>query len=409
MKICLVSLYFLPEIGAGSTQTYYRAIGLEDRGNAVTVLTSMGSRSKHRKSFWPKFFIREEIAGVKVIRVWKPNLPYASLVVRGLNVLVFSVLASIVLLAQRFDAIVGAGAPSPMIWNIPFLFQSRLRKTPIVLTENDSIPNTLEGFMPKIRNTILWPLATYLSKFIEFSVSHIITYTEEIKQLIIQRGTSPKKITVIPLPVDTSIMRPVSTGVSEIKDNMFHGKFTVMYSGALTPSYDFDVFLEVASSLSHENILFVLRGWGPLYFSIKNAIEKRKLANVKVLQEKLNFEDLVVLFSAVDLFFIPLKNIPVWSDVIIPTKLNDFISCGKPVVASSGKATSELINNNGIGEAVPTGRIDLIAKAIMKFHDDKDYLSSVGYKARSFAIEYCGIKKVTKELERVLLDIVSRN
>jgi len=343
--------------------------------------------------------------GIEILRVWTPNLSSQSILNRVIILLVFSILSSIVLFTREYDVIVGAGAPSPMIWNIPFCFQSFLRNTPLVLTENDSVPNTLEGFMPRIRGAILWTIITHLSRLIESSASHIITYTEEIKQLIVSRGILPEKITVIPLPLDTSLMRPISDGVMAIKKEIFQGKFTVMYSGALTPSYDLVSLLKAASELSDEEILFVIRGWGPLFSLVKKHIEEENLLNVILLQKKLAFKELVVLYNAVDLFVIPLQDIPVWSDVIIPTKLSDFIACGKPVVVSSGRATMRLIKKNKIGEAVPMGRSDLLAKAILRLYRNRDLLASMGNRARLFALEYCGIDKVTEKLEEVLIHI----
>jgi glycosyltransferase involved in cell wall biosynthesis len=177
-----------------------------------------------------------------------------------------------------------------------------------------------------------------------------------------------------------------------------------MYSGIFSELYDFDTLLESAKFLSkNEKILFVIRGGGELRDYIIRKIEKMKLKNVVVLGRLDSPYELINILNCADIFIVPMKkNIPIWSDIAIPSKIYEFLSCGKPVICCARGATQELIKNTKAGIIIRTGNSQLLSEAILKLFFDRVLRSQLGENARKSALKEFEISKVINRIELIL-------
>src|SRR3990167_269548 len=106
MHILFVTQYFSPEIGAASERLTGLAFNLSKLGYKVTVITGFPNYpfGMVYPDYKKKLFMHEEIAGVRVIRVWLYTTKKTGAVARLLNYLSFmfsSILAGI--LTKRAD------------------------------------------------------------------------------------------------------------------------------------------------------------------------------------------------------------------------------------------------------------------------------------------------------------------
>lgn len=72
MKICIITPNFPPENGAASSRIFFMASAMKDAGLEVEVLSVMPSYPTDRiaKGYRGKWYVKEEIAGICVRRVW---------------------------------------------------------------------------------------------------------------------------------------------------------------------------------------------------------------------------------------------------------------------------------------------------------------------------------------------------
>ncbi|MEM4141322.1 MAG: glycosyltransferase family 4 protein, partial [Nitrososphaeria archaeon] len=300
MKICISSPYFPPDMGAGSTQAWNSCIGLKKRGHDVVVVTTVphypDGKIPHEFLFKP-FSITHNF-GITVIRTWVPPIPSKGIAQRMLIWFLYAFLYNFALLIVKdIDIFLGVGGMAPSPFNIPAFINSKLRRVPLVMPEDDSIPTTIQAYwrLPGIVVRML----TVISKALERSADHIVTYSNGIKNIIISRGIDPSKITIRPLPIDTEKFQQNEILKNNIrKERIFGRKVVVMYSGILGEMYDFRTLLEAADLLKdHKDLLFVIRGKGEEEPDIKKTIKEKKLTNVIVMDYVRETSDLVQILS----------------------------------------------------------------------------------------------------------------
>ena len=72
MRILYLSQYFPPEIGATQTRAYEMARGLVRAGHTVTMITEVPNHPEGiiRSDYRGRFYIREQLEGIDVRRLW---------------------------------------------------------------------------------------------------------------------------------------------------------------------------------------------------------------------------------------------------------------------------------------------------------------------------------------------------
>ena len=77
MRVLYLSQYFPPEVGATQTRAYEMATGLIRAGHRVTMLTELPNHPEGviRPGYRGRFWMREALDGIDVIRVWVKTSP----------------------------------------------------------------------------------------------------------------------------------------------------------------------------------------------------------------------------------------------------------------------------------------------------------------------------------------------
>lgn len=401
LNIIVVGPLFPPDIGAGSTQLYNYAKALIQRNHNVTVVTSVPHypHGNVPQQYRRKLITKENYDGIPTIRVWMPSVKSIGMFRRLLLLTVFSINSTIAMwFIKNPDIAYGAGSISPSIFDLPIIFHCRSRGVPFVLVENDSIPETIKAISPYMHK--FFHVLRRISGFVERNTTAIVTYTESIRQIILDRGTKPEKIYIVPLPVDTETFKPQPI---EKSDN----SMTIMYSGILGILYDFDTFLKAAEQLKEiDNIKFVIRGEGEQKEKILSTIRERFLKNVTVMGKVKDYAEVSALINRADIFLVPMKDIPVWKDVAIPTKIFEFAAMGKPIICAGGKECKQFLESNNIGYVVNTTDHQGLVEKIRELK--KETVIDMGNKARSLAIKEFSLDSIGTKLETAFYEVLER-
>lgn len=411
MKICIIGSYFPPDIGANSTQAWNLSRILSEKGHQVTVVTAFPHYpdGKIPKNYLKRFFVKEYPDRVKVFRVWVPPLVSEGFVKRLVIFASFTVSHFVGLfLVPDYDLIFAVGPWPPSPFTIPAYFHGGLKRKPVVIYQVDSVLDTLLGaeiIKGKTTKALLKIVCTHLER----RADGIITYTESLKNLVLERGISKNKIYVIPLPVDTDIFKPLGknfvSGFPKFKD-----KFIVMYSGILSPHYDFDSLIEAAHLLRHnDKILFVIRGAGELQRKIQRNIERLQLSNVVLLGRVTNQTSVAELLNAADVLVVPMSNLSVWAEVVIPSKINEYLSCGKPVICCGKGETAKLLNDNKVGITVESENPEQLAQAVLTLFSNDQLRVEMQQNARNFAVKNLSLKGVGERIETAFLKVIKES
>ena len=360
LNILLISQYFWPE----NFRVNDLAIQLAENGNKVIILT--GYPNYPDGVFYKDFILNKKkyskLRGIKIIRV--PILPRGkSKINLILNYISFVFTSSTIGLFRirniKFDVIF-INQLSPITVAIPAIIYSTLKKTPIAMWVLDLWPNVLEDLNIFSSSKIIF-LFELLVSFIYKKCDLIFTQSKSFIPEIKKRSFS-KKVIYLPGWAEETFQKKSKSIASEIpKVN----KFKIVFAGNIGECQDFDCILEAAEILKSLNkkINFFIIGEGRRYEWLKNQVKVRNLESNFHVLGRFPLHRMPSFFNSSDALLVSLANKKTFS-MTIPAKIQDYLSSGKPIIASLSGEGAKLIKENNLGVVAKAGFPIELAKRI---------------------------------------------
>ena len=136
---------------------------------------------------------------------------------------------------------------------------------------------------------------------------------------------------------------------------------------------------------------------------IKN-IREKKSKNIEIYPYVKN-KYLYNYLKEADALFISLKNSYIFN-LTIPSKLQNYLCCKKPILAWANGSTKEIILKANCGIAVKPGNINDLVKAVLKL-SNKEYLKKLGYNSKVFYKKNYELKSVKAKLFKTLNNAIN--
>jgi len=397
--VLMISQYFPPDVNGSSTRAYNVAKALITQGCQVTVISTFPHypERKHSDKYKKKFLVIEENEGIKIIRVWIPNLPHLPYYKRALLHISFCFSTLIGLFYVRKIDIIFPMNPTFLVVS-PAIFYKIIFRKPILRNVDDLWPEVLYE-LGIVKSKIIKKVFDYFSKISYKVAAAIIPVSEGYVETLLTKYQIPKeKIFVIEHGVEVKEFQ--NTSGQNTKNN--EGKKTVMYLGAINIGYDFEPVVKAAKILETYPVQFLIHGRGETLDELKNLIKIAKVNNIKISTDILEKKELIKLLRTADIFLLPMA-----SGVIetgLPTKILEYQALGKPIVCVSNGEAGNYIERTKSGLVVPEKNPDYLAKSILKLINDEQLAQKLGNNGSQYIIENLTIEKIGKKL----MDVIKR-
>ena len=122
----------------------------------------------------------------------------------------------------------------------------------------------------------------------------------------------------------------------------YDGKFKVIFTGNIGTAQGLDILPKTAELLKGENVTFVIVGDGRYLDSFVKDINTRGVSDSFVFVARQPAEIIPLLLSACDAAFVSFADNDLWKKTI-PAKLQSYMACGMPIIASAGGETERII------------------------------------------------------------------
>jgi len=369
VKVLIVCQYFWPE----SFRINDLALGLKERGHAVTVLTGMPNYPSGRLFpgyglFSPK---QDEFQGIPVHRV--PLVP------RGngqrwrlaLNYLSFAFCAG--LLAPfycrgAFDLIF-VYEPSPITVGLPALVLKKLKRAPIVFWVQDLWPESLSA-TGAARSRWLLRWVAKMVRFIYQRCDRILVQSEGFIQSVTAMGTDPSRVNFFPNWAE-SLYRPVELEEDAPERGEMPRGFCVMFAGNIGAAQSFDTLLDAAEQLrSYADIHWVILGDGHRRAWVEEQITARGLKDRVHLLGRRPVEAMPRYFALADALLVSLRRDPIFA-LTIPSKVQSYLACSKPILAAVDGEGAKVIRESRGGLISPAEDAKALAESVLQLYDMK--------------------------------------
>ncbi|MDE1919377.1 MAG: glycosyltransferase family 4 protein [Patescibacteria group bacterium] len=277
----------------------------------------------------------------------------------------------------------------PLAW-----WLARCRGIPVVLDALVSQYDTevvdrkrISRFSP--RAWFLWAV-DFISCFIADAV---VVDTYENKKFFIEKFlVNDRKIIVVPVGCRSDLFKPLPRSGSP------EGGFVVEFHGGFSPLQGVEYIIDAAEILQkgNENVRFEIVGGGQLYAAIREKARELGLSNVEFFDRK-PIEELPRSIARGDVCLGIFGTTPKALRVI-PNKVYECLSCGKPVITERSPAALETLRDREEVLMTEPGNGPDLAKKIMELKRDAALRKRLGERAREVSVTEFSPRAVAKPL-----------
>ena len=384
MNLLIISQYFWPE----NFPINDLARGLRQKGHDITVLTGMPNYPEGR--FYPGYRVfpirRDQHEGIKIVRV--PMVPKGKggalrMLLYYWSLALFACLLVPISFRKKVD-LVFVYQPSPITVGLPALVLKEMEKTPVWIWVQDLWPETLAG-TGMVRSDFLLRLADRLVRFIYSKCDRVLVQSQAYVPRMVKKGVPRERIRFFPNSAP-ELYKPTVVESDASERNLMPQGFRVLFAGNIGRAQDIPVILSAAEKLRQERGLhWVILGDGPMRSWAEERIRARGLEKTVHLLGRFPEQAMPSFFSLADALLVTLKKDPVFA-ITIPSKLQSYLACGKPIAAALDGEGSRVVNESGGGIAVPAGDADALAEIVMKMYGmPKSDLERMGRLSREYS------------------------
>ena len=361
MNILIVSQYFWPE----NFRINDLALDLRQKGHSVTVLT--GVPNYPDGCFFEGYGIfkkwKEDFNGVRVFRVPLVSRGESKGLRLALNYLSFAFFGSLFgpfYCRGRYDAIF-IFEPSPITVCLPAIVLKKIKKAPIFFWVLDLWPESLSA-TGAVSSAFVLKVVGRLVRFIYSQCDRILVSSQGFIKQVSGMGFPPENILYFPNWTEEIYWQPPdkspSAGLRRDKAGLNGLKalpegFKIVFAGNIGAAQSFATILDAAERLKGiSDIHWLIIGDGRMSDWVSGQIKLRNLENCVHMLGRHSPETVVSLFSEADALLVTLKRDPAFS-LTVPGKIQSYLACGKPVIASLDGEGGRLIEEAGAGIACP--------------------------------------------------------
>lgn len=365
MRILVVTQYFWPE----SFRVNDFILGLKEQGHEVIVFTG--------KPNYPSgsFFEGYSLFG-RSKEIWNSIPVYRSgLIPRGngkgfrliLNYFSFAFLGcwKAIFLSIQADVVI-AYQQSPVTAALPAIVFKRKNKARMFLYIQDLWPESVIA-TTHIKNSFVVKMLGKLTDYIYANSDSILVQSKAFIDFLTARKVGRSKIFYLPNSTD-KFYRKVNKNTAYAK--YFSGEMNIVFAGNIGEAQSFETLVSAAKLVRQKDkgIVWIIIGEGRKKAEIQKLVEEEGIEDVFKFIGSFDQEKMPFFFANADVLLISLKKDFIFS-LTIPTKLQSYLACAKPVIGSLDGEGRLIIDNANCGLTSPAEDPDGLAQNILKFRN----------------------------------------
>ena len=396
MKILIISHYYWPENFKINDISY----NLAKKGNEISILTGkpnypIGSYYNGYNFFNKNF---EKFNDINIHRVPVITRGSGSSTRLILNWISFAFLAvfRILTINEKYDKIF-VFQPSPFTVAIPALVASFKFNAKIFFWVQDIWPETLSA-AGGVNNKLLLSLVNWFVVFTYNRCDKVFVQSKAFISKIIDQGISKSKIFYLPNTTE-KFYKPLTL---KKKISLLPEGFKIMFAGNMGEAQNLEMIIDVAETLVNKkvDVKWVMIGDGRKKIDLIKKIKEKRLTNVFFFLGAFESEKMPVFFSYADLLLVSLKKDPIFS-LTIPSKVQSYMACGKPILASLEGEGKRVIEEARCGLVAEPNNSQQLTHQILKFKSlSKEERLEMGKNARKyFENEFESEKQINKLID----------
>ncbi len=223
-----------------------------------------------------------------------------------------------------------------------------------------------------------------LEKSIFSSADLVLTTTPQLSNYAEEMGSNSDCIKYFPLGVNSRYFKPMKKNNELFQElGIQTNDRIILFMGTLYPFSGIDHILKNFHLLQNKikQIKFVIIGGGPDFNRLKSLSNELQL-NKNIIFTGFVEQKKIPEYIAITDICLSSFAINILTDSIIPTKILEYLACGKPVLSTPLKGTVELLPNENYG--IVYSQLDDFISSIEKLLQNKAHLDKLGENGFSY-------------------------
>ncbi|RTY90331.1 glycosyltransferase WbuB [Flavobacterium sp. GSN2] len=361
MRILIITQYFWPE----SFKVNDLVLGLKERGHEVSVLTAIPNYPKgvffDNYSFWKNN--EEEWNGIKIYRskIFSRGNGSIRMMLNYISFVFFCSL-KVFFIKEKFDKIF-VYEPSPITVGLPAIVASRRMKIPYYFWVQDLWPESLSA-AGGIKNKYVLSFFDTITRLIYRNSKKILVQSKGFSDYIKKQGDFSDKLIYYPNSAE-KLYRPLKPN-PEYQSKLPEG-FKLLFAGNLGEAQGIDTLINSAKIVKEKGIEvnWVFLGDGRQKEYYMNEVKRIGLESNFYFLGAFPAESMPYFFACADALIVSLKKDKIFS-LTIPSKLQSYLACGKPILASLDGEGANVVIESKSGFVAPSENAELFAENVIK-------------------------------------------
>lgn len=403
MRILFITDNFPPEVNAPATRTFEHCKEWVKKGDQVTVITCAPNFPKGRvyEGYKNKLYHKEEIEGIRVIRVWSYISANEGFAKRIIDFMSFAFMAFWAGLFQKADIIVGTSPQFFTTWTAETL--SFFKRKPWVFELRDIWPESIRAVGAIDGDSRIFKILEKIELRLYRRSTRVISVTHSFKKNLIDRGVNADKIKVVRNGANLDRFSKRDRDQVLEKRLGLVGKFVVGYVGTHGMAHKLDFILD-AWPKEREDLHLILMGDGAEKKNLEQQAKRLKIENITFL-DSVSKEEVPDVLSLMDVSLVPLKKSDLFKTVI-PSKIFENSAMQIPVLLGVEGESADIVKEYGAGLCFePENKTDFIDKLFLLRNDQVVFQScQTGCLSLAKAFDR---KKMASTMRNYLLEAVN--
>ena len=245
----------------------------------------------------------------------------------------------------------------------------RLVGVPVILDLHEAMPEFFRIRFPRVRNPVAHGLLRLQERLSIAFASTTITVTDAMRDRLVALGHRPDEIRVV---INSPSLARFDVTAHPTRAFREDGRLRLVYTGALTPTYELDVTLRAVATVHGRrpdlDVTLDLYGRGDSEGSLRALAEELGIADRVAFHGRIPIDEVPAVLAAADIGLAPTR-LDRFTALTVSGKVYEYAAMRKPVVASR----LPTVERDFPGDAVRTyhsGDAEGMAAAILGLADD---------------------------------------